>query len=810
MRSLLRFCFRLFIAVGVLVAGAGIIAGVYIYRSVTRDLPDFRTIEQYRPPAVTSVYADDGSLIAEFFRERRYPVSLAEIPVFVRQAFLASEDAQFYSHPGVDLVSIARAAVINFQSGKSKQGASTITQQVVKNLLLSPEKRLRRKVKEAILSYRLEKRLSKDDILEIYLNQIFFGNDSYGIKAAAKTYFHKEDLASLTIGEAALLAGLPKAPSRYSPHTQPRRARDRRQYVLGQMLKNGFITREQFIEASREEIKAFPVSHRNVFGAPYFITDLRVRLQQSWPLIDIDSAGIKIYTSVNLEASKTAQRELRAGLRVVDQRRGWRGPISRLKSRNGDLKSHFIKRFGPRLFREGISDGREPHLALVTSVKGNQIGVDLGQRQGFLDQDSIRWATRRIGPRGNRSAQPVSDTLKSGDVIEVTVERDKLQLSQTPDIQGSVVILDPFTGRVAAMIGGYDYGASKFNRVTQSLRQPGSAFKPIVYLAAIDGFGYSPASVVHDSPRSFRVGDTWWSPHNFDGKYKGAISLQMALELSRNLVSADIVSKIGLASVIRYAKRMGLTSPLGRNPSLSLGSSEVLPIELARAYGVLVSHGVLSDTRLVDRMIDRDGSVIFDADAQLDLSLKQAVDPKSAFILAHMMKGVVERGTARVVSSLGYPVGGKTGTTNNYMDTWFVGFTPRWVCGVWVGFDEKRKIGEKETGGSVSAPIFLAVMKEFLDMKARSDREGLTKELNNEASLLDIGPISIPEVQPFDFEPPPGVQGRWISRGTGRPAKEGEPGAVKGFFVSEGGSEDEVESPAQQRTVDEYFESSDL
>ncbi len=400
--------------------------------------------------------------------------------------------------------------------------------------------------------------------------------------------------------------------------------------------------------------------------------------------------------------------------------------------------------------------------------------------------------------------------MKIGDVIEVTVEGDKLQLSQTPDIQGSVVILDPYTGRVVAMIGGYDYGASKFNRVTQSLRQPGSAFKPIVYLAAIDGFGYSPASVVNDSPRSFRVGDTWWSPHNFDGKYKGAISLQMALELSRNLVSADIVSKIGLASVIRYAKRLGLTSPLGRNPSLSLGSSEVLPIELARAYGVLVSHGVLSDTRLVDRLIDRDGSVIFDADAQLDLSLKQAVDPKSAFILAHMMKGVVERGTARVVSSLGYPVGGKTGTTNNYMDTWFVGFTPRWVCGVWVGFDEKRKIGEKETGGSVSAPIFLAVMKEFLDMRARSDREGLTKKLNDEASALDIGPLSIPEVQPFDFEPPPGVHGRWISRGTGRPAKEGEPGAVKGFFVSEGPSEDEVDSDSQQRPVDEYFESSDL
>lgn len=811
MRQILRFIFRLTIACGVLLGGAGTIAGVYLYRSVTRDLPDFRTIEQYRPPAVTSVYASDGTLIAEFFRERRYPVSLKEVPLVVRQAFLASEDAQFYSHPGVDIVSIARAAIINFQSGQSKQGASTITQQVVKNLLLSPEKKLRRKIKEAILSYRLEKRLSKEDILEIYLNQIFFGNGAYGIKAAAKTYFHKEDLSQLSIGEAALLAGLPKAPSRYSPHTQPNRARVRRQYVLGQMLKNGFISRAQFLEASREDIKAFPVSDRNVFGAPHFITDLRVRMQKGWPLIDIDSAGIKIFTSVDLKATKIAERELRAGLRAVDKRRGWRGPIDTLRGKASEQRDVFIRRYASRLYHSEAPDSSEPHVALVTGVARERISIDLGEKQGLLDPEGSKWGIRRLGGAEKRFSIPLHESLKAGDIIEVIVEGDRFILSQTPKIQGSSVILDPFTGRVVSMIGGYDYGMSQFNRTTQSLRQPGSAFKPIVYLAAIDGFGYSPSSIVHDSPRSFRVGDTWWSPHNFDGKYKGAISLQMALELSRNLVSADIVSKIGLASVIRYAKRLGISTPLGRNPSLSLGSSEVLPIELVRAYGVLAARGVLSETRLVDKLIDRDGSVIFNADAQPNLPYKQVIDPKSAFILAHMMKGVVDRGTARVVSALGYPVGGKTGTTNNYMDTWFVGFTPRWVCGIWVGFDEKKKIGEKETGGVVSAPIFLNTMKGFLAESEQSERENVQRNIEEEAQLLDIGVVPIKSEIPLDFEPPPGVEARWISRDSGQRMKEGAPGAVKEYFIKESTSSVEEGDGEEMATpIEEYFESGRL
>lgn len=811
MRGLARFIFRLFLGIGVLLGGVATIAGVYFYRSVTRDLPDFRTIEQYRPPAVTSVYAADGTLIAEFFRERRYPVTLKEIPLVVRQAFLASEDAQFYSHPGVDLISIARAAVINFQSGKSKQGASTITQQVVKNLLLSSKKNIKRKIKEAILSYRLEKRLSKDDILEIYLNQIFFGKFAYGIKAAAKTYFHKDDLSTLTIAEAALLAGLPKAPSKYSPNRQPELARKRRQYVLGQMLKNGFITPSQYEEASREEVRAYPVSLRNVFAAPHFITELRVRLQQGWPLIDIDSAGVKVYTTVDLRATKIAERELRAGLRVVDRRRGWRGPIDSIRAGASESRGQFLSKYSTRLYQPDAPDSAEPHVALVTSVSPHRIEVDLGEKRAALDSIGSRWATQRMGPGDHRYSRPIHEGLKPGDVVEVQVDGDKLVLSQTPKIQGSTVILDPFTGRVVAMIGGYDYAASQFNRTTQSLRQPGSAFKPIVYLAAIDGAGYSPSSIVHDSPRSFRVGDTWWTPHNFDEKYKGAISLQMALELSRNLVSADIVSKIGLTTVIRYAKKLGLTTPLGRNPSLSLGSSEVFPIELARAYGVLVARGVLADTRLVDKLVDRDGSVIFDADSQVNSPYRQTVDQKSAFILAHMMKGVVDRGTARVVSTLGYPVGGKTGTTNNFMDTWFVGFTPRWVCGVWVGFDEKIKIGDKQTGGVVSAPIFLKTMKAFLDDNQRSEREGLQQRINKEAETLGVGAVPVPEVQPLDFEPPPGVEPRWISRESGRVLKEGTPGAVKEYFVASGeGDEGEIGEEDPQRSVQEYFESSDL
>ncbi len=794
-----------------MICGAvGIIAGVYLYRSITRDLPDFQSVEEYRPPAVSKVYAADGTLIAEFFRERRYPVKLADIPKVVTDSFLAAEDAHFYSHQGVDIVSIIRAAVVNFRSRSSKQGASTITQQVVKNLLLNPEKNYRRKLKEAILSYRLEKRLSKKDILEIYLNQIFFGNGAYGIDAACQVYFHKP-LKSITLGEAAMLAALPKAPSNYSPLASMHRARGRQKYVLGQMVKNGFATDEEADQAYRQKITVYRASQRNVFAAPYFVTELRTRLQERWPLLDIDAAGLEIYTTVDLAATKTAEKALRAGLRTVDKRRGWRGPLVTL---SGDIRGQFLKRYGDVLVQPEGEDAKEPHPAMISGVGREGIKIDLGDSTGKLDSKSLTWAQKRRAPDDKVFSKVVEGNLHVGDVIEVVANDDGTwSLDQTPDIQGAVDILDPFTGRVVVMIGGYNFGASKFNRVTQSMRQAGSSFKPIVYLAAVDGFNYNPASIVYDLPRTFRVGDQWWSPHNFDGKYKGPITLQTALEQSRNLVSADIVSRIGLTAVIKYARKLGVTSPLGKNPSLSLGSSEMTPLELTRAYGVFPAGGILADLRMVNRIVDRSGTEIFNADTQRELPFKQVIDPKSAFIMAHMMKGVIERGTGTAIKPLGYPVAGKTGTTNNCMDTWFIGFTPRWVAGVWVGFDQKKEIGHKETGGKISAPIFLDMMKGFLKQRADSDRATLIAARKADAEALGISYVEPPEVAPADFVVPEGLEKRWMMRDSGKIAPEGTSGAIPEYFVRAGGrssTDEDASESAPQKSSGDYLESPDM
>ena len=798
--------------------GTCVVAGgaTWAYLYFTRDLPNIASVDDYNPPAVSSIYSNDGTLVAEFYEEKRYPVKLTEVPILVRQAFLAAEDANFYNHQGIDPISILRAVVKNFMAGSTKQGASTITQQVVKNLLLTPERNLQRKVKEAILSYRIEKRLSKDEILEIYLNQIFLGNNAYGIKAAAKAYFRKE-LSEITLGEAAMIAGLPQAPSRYSPFLHFDKAKRRQKYVLGQMVRAGFITPQQAEDAERERIKVYPSDNQNIYHAPYYISEVRKILGEKWRDINFDREGLQVYTALDLSAEKFAADSLRKGLKEVDKRRGWRGPLSFIE---GASVEKFKKTYGAQIPQNLVPGVVYP--ALVTEVSKTQgtAKVDLGIFSETISLKDAGWAKKKLARDDSISWLRVEDLAHVGDVIEVSEEivspsakkedampKPRLIFDQTPEIEGALVLLDPDSGKVLTAQGGYSYQRSVFNRATQALRQPGSTFKPVVYLSALDGFKYTPSTIVYDTPRTFRVGDEFWTPGNFDKSYLGGITLRTALEKSRNLVSADIVSRIGVDAVIRYAKKLGITSPLGRNLSLALGSSEVTVLEMTRAYGVFAAKGVLFDSVFVTKIVDRDGNVIYDYEADKLNHAQQVLNENSAFIMANLMKGVVEHGTGYRIRPIGRPVAGKTGTSNEQMDAWFIGYTPHWVCGVWAGFDQKKEIGEKETGGVVSAPIWLYFMTDFLNYQDKINYEKLVEEAKSEAERLGVEYQSPDPIQPLDFSVPDGVDPFWVDKNTGSLSEAGRPGAFYEYFIK--GTEP-GKGQGGESTSKSYLESPDL
>ncbi len=786
---MLRTLFYIFLVISTLTLSVGGIAAYWGYNYVTRDLPNFDNIEEYKPAAVTEVYAGDGSVIAEFFEERRYPAKIDEIPVIIRNCFLAAEDASFYSHQGIDPMSIIRAAVKNFMAGSATQGGSTITQQVVKNLLLSPEKKLVRKAKEAILSYRLEKKLTKDEILQIYLNQIFFGNGAYGIKSAARTYFRKE-LSDLTLAEGALLAGLPKAPSRYSPVGHFKRAKQRQLYVLGQMLKAGFITAEQKTAAETEEIKVYPNSASNIFRAPYYVSEIRRIFAERWSTLNIDRDGLRIFTAVDPIADRVLTKSLQSGLRDVDKRRGWRGPLAHLDEKN---REEFVKRYGSVAPGDIAVGELYPALIIGANPKTKEFKLFTGGGEISLPLAGTTWAKKRLMTDDSVRWLAFEQSAQIGDVIEISKKEEKNSkgeisqnwiLDQTPEVEGAGVILDPFNGRVLSAVGGYSYKRSVFNRVTQSLRQPGSAFKPIVYLAAVDGFSYTPSTIVHDTPRTFRVGDEFWTPGNFDEKFLGPITLQVALEKSRNLVSVDILSRIGIDAVIQYARRLGIESKIGRNLSISLGSSEVTLLELSRAYGVFAAKGVFMPSVFISRIEDRFGHVIYDHEQESLQGARQAIDASTAFVMAHMMEGVVQRGTATKLLELARPVAGKTGTSNDQMDAWFIGYTPNLVCGVWVGFDQKKEIGDKETGGKVAAPVFLNAVGDYLKEKEAADYSQLVKDAKEQAEKLGIPYVEPAPFKPLDFEVPEGVEPFWVDKNSGLLSEEGAPGAILEYFKS--------------------------
>lgn len=725
----------------------------YIFYLLAK-LPRVDRLADYKPPIVSQVFGDDGSLVGEFFLERRIVVPVNKMPRKLIQAFVAAEDASFYQHKGIDYFGIIRAAVKNVLSMRKKEGASTITQQVTKSMLLTSEKKFSRKIKEAILAKRMEEKLSKDEILYLYLNQIYLGAGAYGVQAAAETYFGK-NVDQLNTAEIAMLAGLPKAPNTYSPIKHLDKARERQGYVLDRMVKEGYITPVEAEHARKTAIVIQPMKKVNSEQSAYFLEHLRIQLEERYGEDQLYKGGLKIYTTMNADMQKAAFESLRNGLKAVDKRQGFRGPIKYLKETEVEE------------FCDKIEDGIDSAILKAgDNYQGVVVGLDLqkgeakirvGDRTGILNRKNMSWAGK-VGmvanygkpEKGNRS-------LTLGSVIEVTVvspdvnrEGAQFALDQTPDVQSALVAIDPRTGGVKAMVGGYDFRKSQFNRAMQAKRNAGSAFKPIIYAAALEK-GLTTATVINDAEVEYPDGTgKLWKPRNYDNTYRGPVTMREALTYSINMVSIKIMDQIGVPYTVEFAKKLGFTSKIEPNLALALGAASVSPFELTSAYAVLANKGMLQPAYFITRVTDTDGTVL--QETQLPPPVP-VVSPESSYVITNLMQSVVMSGTG-YRASINRPVAGKTGTTNEAKDAWFVGYIPQLVTGVWVGYDQERSLGSGGTGGQAAAPIW----GEFMQ-KATSNL-----------------PVE-------DFQAPENVSFVLINPRTGRLAREGTPGAVMECFI---------------------------
>jgi penicillin-binding protein 1A len=675
----------------------------FIYFHFIRNLPDFTAIKAYRPPVVTSIYTRDGRLMGEFYTERRIEVPYSRFPKQLVMAFVAAEDARFFEHAGVDLFGIVRAFIRNVEAGEIVEGGSTITQQVVKRVMLTSEKSFGRKLKEAILAYRIDKYLSKEEILTIYLNNIFLGRGAYGVEAAAQEYFSKH-VEDLSLAECAILAGIPKAPSRYSPYLNPQRAKERQAYVLKRMADLGYITREEAAAAFRQPIKLKPMRTDWLKECGYFTEYVRGLLEDRFGKEQVMSLGLKVYTTADLGLHQAAQKAINEGMNALIQRNGYRGPLRHLDAKDRAAfqtrQVGYFKRYPPR---QGILVNA---LVVQGEKKGQGPVVRFGDNWGYMPPASA-----------SHDSQERLASFQPGDVVRVRLGSHDRQKRWTvipqiaPMVQGALVSMELESGKVRVMMGGKDFNDSSFNRAVQAHRQPGSAFKPIVYAAAVEK-GYGPNSILVDEPLSLpggRHGEEW-SPQNYDHTFRGPITLATALAHSRNIPAVRMMMAVGVPAVLRMAKNLGITSPIFPNYSSALGSSEVTLMELTRAYSAFPNRGYLVDPIFINRIEDRDGRVLFQAKPQRHQVLKQ----ETADTMTNLLVGVVQRGTATRVQVLNRPIGGKTGTTNQTRDAWFIGFTPSVITGVWVGMDNEHSLGPKETGSQAAAPIFINYMQQAL------------------------------------------------------------------------------------------------
>ncbi|WP_135209953.1 penicillin-binding protein 1A [Vitreimonas flagellata] len=714
-------------------AGVSALAVVGFLIAALQGLPSLADLQDYQPPVTSRVHAGDGALVAEFADEQRVFVPIEQIPDHVKNAFVAVEDARFFEHSGLDYQGLARAVLripLDVIQGRRIQGASTITQQVAGNMLTGRAAECSggiggvfcavwTKLREGLVAQRIERVLDKDRILELYLNQIYLGNRAYGVAAASLNYFDKP-LSELTVSEAAYLAILPKGPANYQLPRNRERAIDRRNYAISRMVERGYITEEVAAEARAADlVTTNRLAGDEFVAASYFVEEIRRQVENQYGADALLRGGLSIRSTIDTRLQLAAARALRAGLEDYDRRHDWRGPIGRGDA-SGDVAAQLSEARRP----PSLSNWRR---AMVTRVASGAITVtdDAGESGRLTDNDA-QWAAQG----GRRDADR---RLTAGAIVYVTRNSNgRYALRQVPEIQGALVAMDPHTGRVLAMVGGYSLDdANGLNRATQAQRQPGSSFKPIVYAAALD-FGLTPATLVDDGPLAIEAGDgTNWSPENYTREFYGPTTLRRGLELSRNAMTARVAYEMGPERVLQYGQRLGI---YGDNTqavfSLALGAGETTVMRMTTAYGMFVNGGRRIQPIIIDRIQDRTGRSVFRRDQRecpncnaewarqraptLPDTREQVLDPVTAYQIVSMAEGVVLRGTGTSIAALGFPLGGKTGTTNDYKDAWFIGFSPDLVVGVWAGFDTPRDMGEGETGGRISAPIFRDFMREAL------------------------------------------------------------------------------------------------
>ena len=745
---LIGYIFGLGAVLAILVAGA-----VFLFvKDMAKDLPDYEVLNAYEPPVTTRIYAGDGSLMSEYAKERRLYLPIQAIPEIIKNAFISAEDKNFYSHIGIDPTALGRAILgnlKNYGTGRRAKGASTITQQVAKNFLLTNERSYVRKIKEALLSLRIEQAYSKDRILELYLNEIFLGLGAYGIAGTSLTYFDKS-VHQIELHEAAYMAALPKAPNNYHPFRKTQNALDRRNWVLDRMVSNGFATRE---EADIAKAKPLGVNPRRkssyLLSGEYFSEEVRREIVGRYGEDVLYEGGLSIRTTLNPKLQRFARESLQQGLIKFDIARGYRGVVEKV-----ELGEDWGKSFGETT---SLSDVPEWQLAVVLGADSSSITIGLQPKKevsgalskerlvGSIAKKDMKWALRvRDDIKKSHKVKTIDRVLSAGDLIYVEALDPKLtpgsfRLRQLPEVSGGIVVMDPHTGRVLAMAGGFSFAASQFNRATQAKRQPGSSFKPFVYAAALDN-GYTPSSVVLDAPIKIDQGGElgFWEPKNYGGNYAGPSTLRLGIEKSRNLMTVRLAKDMGMPLVVEYAHRFGVYDKLLPVLSMALGAGETTVMRMVAGYSVLANGGKKIKPSFIDRIQDRYGKTIFkheericDAcnavewnnqeEPELNDTREQVLDPMTAYQITSMMEGVVKRGTAPVVRKVKAPIAGKTGTTNEEKDAWFVGYSTDLAVGVYVGYDNPRPMGKGQTGGHLAAPIFTDFMIKALEGQKRAE-----------------------------------------------------------------------------------------
>ena len=669
----------------------GATAGVlFVYNS---DLPQVNSLEDYHPSLITEVYSDDGQVIGSFALERRVIVTWDEIPQVVKDAITSVEDQNFFTHWGIDFYGIARAGLKDVMAGRVVEGGSTLTQQLSKNLFLTPERTFRRKIQEAMLSIQIERLYTKQQILTMYVNLHFMGHGQYGFAAAAEYYFGKE-LKDLNIEEAAMLAAIPRSPPNYSPIAHPDRALLRRNYAIDRMVAEKKITVAQGEEAKSHPIKIAEKQRRDEIS-PYFVEELRRYLEKKYGTFAVHEGGLKVYSTLNVEMQKAATAAVRAGLREYDKRHGWRGADRNLLNEGvQDLASHELKDWKLPIRTNDIVPG------VVLDLTKTGATVKIGSYFAQLAPQDIAWT----------KAMAASEILKPGDVALFQIrsmnpadKKVEVTLEQKPKVQGALLAIEPKSGEIKAMVGGYDFDDSKFNRSTQAMRQTGSSFKPFVYTAAVDN-GLRPDDTILDAPASFGN----YSPGNYDGKYEGIITIRRALGDSRNIPAVKTLAKVGVQNLIPYVRRFGITSKIEPVLPIALGAADVTLIEMVSAYSTFPNDGVRVVPQMIRRVTDSEGNVLEENFPEL----RDVIPSETARIMVDLMQEPVRGGTATKAQELKRPVAGKTGTTNDFTDAWFIGYTPSLTAGAWIGFDEKVTLGDKETGGKAALPIWMDFIRE--------------------------------------------------------------------------------------------------